>query len=157
MDSVVNSYLERAENELVLAKINFEISTNSKYKNIFNIEQSRTFFNDVISQAYYSIFYSAKAFLLTKNIGTKTPEEHKKTYEEFRKFVENGEINKTLMQIYETETIKAESLLKIFFLEKKKRGTFVYNVKSEANLPYAKESLDNARKFVSLIKSIIKI
>jgi len=78
MASLTDAYLARAENELVLAKINFEISTNEKHKILFNIEQSRTFFNDVISQSYYAIFYAAKAFLLTKNIETKTPDEHKK-------------------------------------------------------------------------------
>lgn len=155
MGSLADAYLARAGNELILAKINLEISTNDKYKEIFMIEKTRTFFNDVISQVYYSIFYAAKAFLLSKNIETKPPEEHKKTYEEFKKFVVNGEINKILLEIYETETIKAESLLKIFFSEKKKRGEFTYNLKSEANLPYANESLENAKKFISLIKAII--
>lgn len=157
MGSLVDSYLARAENELILAKINLEISINNKYKEIFMIEQTRTFFNDVISQAYYSIFYAAKAFLLSRNIETKAPEEHKKTYEEFKKFVFNEVLNKKLLEIYETETLKAESLLKIFFSEKKKRAMFTYNLKSEANLPYAKESLDNARKFISSIKTIIEL
>jgi len=46
-------------------------------------------------------------------------------------------------------------LLGIFKREKKKRGRFTYNLKSEANIPYAKESIENARKFVANVKALI--
>jgi len=46
--------------------------------------------------------------------------------------------------------------LKIFLLEKRKRGRFTYNVNANANIPYAKESVENARKFVSIIKSFLE-
>ncbi len=156
MDSEVKLYLERAENELLLAKTNFDISIKYQLKEILGIPKEKTFFNDVISQAYYSIFYSAKAYLLKRNIKTKPPEEHKKTYEEFKRFVDSGKINKQLLEIYDAETEKAEVLLKIFFSEKRKRGIFTYNVKSEANIPSAQESTNNARTFVSLIKSLVE-
>ena len=61
-----------------------------------------------------------------------------------------------VLDIYEDEIDKADSLLKIFKEEKSKRGSFVYNVKSEANKPYAQESIDHARIFISSIKSIIR-
>lgn len=83
------------------------------------------------------------------------PEEHKKTYEEFQRIVLSGELDASLLYLYEAEIIKAEALLNIFFQEKKKRGIFTYNVQSEANIPYAQESLRNSKKFVSLIKAII--
>ena len=68
----------------------------------------------------------------------------------------NNEIHdKELLRIYEAEIIKADFLLKIFQSEKKKRGTFTYQMKSEANLPFAQESIENARKFISNIKAII--
>lgn len=155
MDSEVNLYLNRATDELLLSKINFNISTNSELKKIHNIEQSKTFFNDVISESYYSIFYAAKAYLLTKGIKTSQPNEHKKTYKEFKQLVKQGIVDKELLKIYEAEIIKADSLLKIFHSEKKKRGTFTYQIKSEANLPFAEESIENARKFVSSIKAIV--
>ena len=79
---------------------------------------------------------------MTKNIKTKPPEEHKKTYREFGR-----EIGK--------QTKKADFLLKIFKIEKNKRGVFTYNIKSEANLHYAQESVGNAQTFVSVINSII--
>lgn len=156
MDSEWKIYLNRAENELILAKVNFDISLNTELKKIHGIAFDKTFFVDVISESYYSIFYSAKAYLLVNGIKTAPPEEHKKTYEEFKKLVESGKLDKELLEIYEIENEKAEVLLKIFFDEKKKRGNFVYNVKSEANIPKAEESVRNARKFASTIKHLIE-
>lgn len=156
MDSIVKLYLERAENEMLIAKTNFEISTNNELKEILKIPVDRTFFNTVISQSYYAIFYSAKAYLLLNSIQTKPPEEHKKTYEEFKKFVISKKLSQQLLIIYKLETEKADILLDIFRLEKKKRGKFTYNVNSNANIPYAKESIENAREFVSIIKSVIE-
>jgi len=125
-------------------------------KGILKISPDKTFFNDVISQCYYSIFYSAKAYLLSLGILTKPPEEHKKTYEEFKKVVFSGKLDKELLNIYESESEKAEVLLNIFYLEKKKRGKFTYNINSNANIPYAEESISNARKFVSLLKNVLE-
>ena len=156
MDSEVKLYLQRAENEIILAKTDFEISLSEELKNILKIAKEKTFFNDVISHSYYSIFYTAKACLLSKGIKTEPPEEHKKTYEEFKKIVDSGELDRQLIEIYEKEAEKAEILLMIFFREKRKRGRIVYNVNANSNMPYAKESVDNARKFVSIIKSILE-
>lgn len=156
MDSKTKLYLERGENELLLAKVNFDISTNPKFKSNLGISPEKTFFNDVISQAYYAIFYAAKAFLCSRNIETSMPEEHKKTYDEFMILVDSGIIDAKLWKIYQEEATKAEVLLKIFFDEKRKRSIFTYNVLSEANIPYAKESINNAKTFVSMIKVMIR-
>src|SRR3989344_420711 len=156
MDIKVNGYLERAENGLILAKANFELSTQDKAKEVLNISLGRTFFNDVISESYYAIFYSAKAFLLSLGIKTEPPEEHKKTYDEFRKLVEARKIDKQLSAIYEEESNKAETLLRIFFDEKRNRGRFTYNVNANANKPFAEQSIKNARFFCSTIKYLIE-
>ena len=73
----------------------------------------------------------------------------------FKQLVRQGVVDKELLDIYEAEITKADSLLKIFRYEKKKRGTFTYQIKSEANLPFAKESIENARKFISSIKAMV--
>jgi uncharacterized protein (UPF0332 family) len=98
----------------------------------------------------------AKSYLLSKGIKTAPPEEHKKTYEEFRAFAETGILDSELFEIYHTEICKAESLLSIFSTEKRKRTRFTYNVNSNANIPYAKESIENARKFISSIKAVLR-
>jgi len=46
-------------------------------------------------------------------------------------------------------------LLKIFFSEKRNRGRFTYNINANANLPFAEQSIKNARIFASAIKSIL--
>ncbi len=155
MDSEVNLYLIRAEDEFLLAENDMKASIDIKVKEILGLQKEKTFFHSVIAHAYYAIFYCAKAYLLSKGVKTETPEEHKKTFNELSKFVKNGILNKELLRIYENEMDKADSLLKIFKIEKKKRGIFTYNVKSEANIPYAKESIENAKKFVSMIKSVL--
>lgn len=154
MDIRVKAYLERAENQIILAKANFEISVNQKNKELLGIPIEKTFFNNVISECYYAIFYSAKAYLLNCGIETEAPEEHKKTYEEFKKL--EGKIDKKLLNIYEEETIKAETLLKIFFEEKRNRGRFTYNINANANRPFAEQSIKNAIFFVKTIKQLTK-
>ena len=156
MDIRVKGYLDRAENELVLAKANFELSTKQEVKNVLNIPLTKTFFNNVISESYYAIFYSAKAFLISMNIKTEPPEEHKKTYYELKKLVESKKLDKQLAEIYDEESNKAETLLKIFFYEKRNRGRFTYNLNANANMPFAEQSIKNAKFFASTIKHLIE-
>lgn len=155
MDSKAELYIKRADDKIILARINFDISINKKFKDMFKISENITFFNDVISGVYYAIFYAAKAYLLCRGIETFPPEEHRKTYEAFRDFVESGVLDKELLRIYDSEADKAETLLKIFFREKGKRGRFTYNMNANANIPFAEESINNAILFVSLIKKIV--
>jgi uncharacterized protein (UPF0332 family) len=109
----------------------------------------------VISHAYFSIFYSAKAYLISKGIKTSAPEEHKKTYEEFKRLVDEKIVDRELLELYDDAIMKAESLLEIFHTEKKKRGHFTCNVQSEANKPYAEKSVANAKKFITTIRKMM--
>ena len=62
-----NLYLQKAENELIVAELLFEISHNEALqKEQFKLEKQFTFYSSVINHAYYSIFYAAKAILITK-------------------------------------------------------------------------------------------
>jgi|SRR3989344_5628068 len=91
MDSMVEIFLERANNEVFAAESLKRLSENARSKEEFHLPEKITFYSSVISHSYYSIFYSAKAILLTKNIRTSAPEIHKKTFEEFKKnFVDTG-------------------------------------------------------------------
>lgn len=149
-------YIQRAKNELDLAKAIFRLSTEKDLKLKLELKEDSTFFSNVISNAYYCIFYSAKALLYTKGIITNPPEEHSKTLEEFEKIVNNGEIDVKLLIIYKSIVIKADELLGIFRREKSKRGNFTYKKLPQANLEPAKESLNNAEKFFKNINLIIK-
>jgi|SRR3989344_5284618 len=156
MDLSYKPYLERANNEIKLAEIIMSLSKDKNLQlDIFKISPPETYFSSVISHSDYAIFYSAKAYLLTKGIKTYVPEEHKKTYEEFKKFVENGELNKELLEIYESIMIRADTLLDIFRTEKAKRGHFTYRKLPQANLFPAEESLNNTKIFFKHINKLI--
>ncbi len=127
MDSQVEIFLKRANNEILVAESLKRLSEETKYKEEFNIPQEATFYSSVISHSYYSIFYAAKAILLTKNIRTVSPSIHKKTYDLFDKtFVKTGVLDNKLLQIYTELVVKADDLLEIFKDEKWKRGNFTY-------------------------------
>lgn len=149
-------YLDRAKNELDLAKAIFKLSIESELKKEFNLKEDSTFFSNVISNSYYCIFYSAKAFLSINGIKTEMPDEHKKTLDEFKKLADTGVIDKELLKIYNEIVIKADDLIGIFKTEKSKRGKFTYKKLPQANLEPAKESLDNAEKFFKHINLIIR-
>jgi uncharacterized protein (UPF0332 family) len=157
MASMVNIYLNRALNELSQAKLLFTISNNNEKKQEFHIEEEMTFYSGIISHAYYSIFYSAKAILLTKGIKTTAPQVHKKTYKAFKEhFVDSGIIDVELLEIYDNIIVRADELLQIFKDEKWKRGHYTYKTIPQANKDPAEESINNAIKFIKNIKAIIE-
>lgn len=156
MDSKVKLYLQRAENERDLSKALLVLSQDDSIKSLLSLKENITFYSAVISHAYYCIFYSAKALLLIKNIKTDSPEVHKKTLEEFKKnFVDTGFLDIELLKIYSKMIIRADELLGLYKVEKRKRGKFTYRKLPQANLEYAEESVDNAFKFFKNIYSII--
>jgi len=151
MDLEYKNYIERAENEIELAQVILTISKDSDKKEEFNLSKTSTFYSAVISHSY-----SAKSYLLKKGIKTKVPEEHKKTYEEFKKLVDNGEIDFEIFEFYSEIIIRANELLGIFKLEKKKRGDFTYQKLNEANKVPAENSLKNAKLFFKNIYNLIE-
>lgn len=157
MDSLVNLYLERAENERDLANTLLEISQDKKLKLDLKLTEEHTFYSAVISHAYYSIFYAAKAILLEKGIKVDGPEVHKKTFNAFNEnLVKTGIIDLELLKIYKKMIITANELLGLFELEKRKRGWYTYKQLPQANLEPAKESVNNAFDFFKNIYAIIK-
>ncbi len=154
MDSKL--YIHRAENEIKLAEIIFVISEEPNLqKENFKIVNPETYFSAVISHSYYSIFYGAKAYLAKKGIEVFAPEEHKKSFDEFKKIVENGELDVELLKIYQEALVRAEYLLGIFKEEKRKRGEFTYRTMPQANKEPAKESIEHAKIFYKNIFALL--
>ena len=73
-----------------------------------------------------------------------SPEIHKKAVDAFEKLVNDGKLDFKLLSIYKRMIVRADTLLGIFRLEKRKRGEFTYQKLPQANLGPAKESLENA-------------
>ena len=91
MDSKAEMYLKRARTEIDSAVILFQASEDRKLKEDLQVHEDSTFYSGVIAHAYYSIFYTVKALLLTANIETEAPEVHKKTFDNFKKvFIDTG-------------------------------------------------------------------
>ena len=158
MNGETELYLQRAENELIAAKMLFDISSNTKLqREQFKLEKDFTFYSSVINHSYYSIFYSAKASLIEIGIKTDAPEVHKKTLEAFKNYlVKTGKLDIELLKIYREMVVRAEELLGIFSKEKSKRGRFTYQKLPQANREPAKESFDNASFFFKNINKILR-
>ena len=158
MDLEVNDLIKRANNELVLAESVKLITEDAAIKLTLNVPDSMTFYSSVISHSYYSIFYAAKALLLTKKIRPISPEIHKKAFDAFKKeFVDTGILDVSLLEIYKKAIIRSDELLEIFKDEKWKRGNFTYQTIPQANKEPAEESLKNAKRFVANIAKVIEI
>ena len=158
MNDEAKLYIQRAENELVVAKMLFAISSNLiLQKEQFKLEKEFTFYSSVISHSYYCIFYAAKSSLIKIGIKTEAPEVHKKTIEAFEKYlVKTGKLDVELLKIYQKIVVRAEELLGIFSKEKGKRGRFTYQKLPQANREPAKESFDNASFFFKNINKILQ-
>src|SRR3989344_9072891 len=147
MDSISKLYTKKAQNEINLSKIILKISQDeSLQEKVFSTPKD-TYFSAVITHAYFSIFYMAKAYLLKKGIKTDSPEEHKKTYETFKQLVEEGIVDVELLKLYEEALIRADTLVSIFHLEKSKCGKFTYKELPQANQEPAEKSIKNAEQF----------
>ena len=154
---MVEIYLNRASNEILAAESLNRLSENQKDKKNFELASNITFYSSVISHSYYSIFYSAKAILLTTGIKTEAPNVHKATLDKFKeKFVDNGILDVKLLEIYKKLIVRADDLLEIFKIEKGKRGNFTYQTIAQANKEPANESLQNAKFFVANINKVVK-
>ena len=158
MSDEAELYLQRAENELIAAQMLFEVSSNPRLqKEQFKLERDFTFYSPVISHSYYSVFYSAKAILIKSGIRTEAPEVHKKTLEAFEKYlVSTGRLDMELLKIYQKMVVRADTLLGIFSIEKRKRGEFTYQKLPQANHEPAQESLNNASFFFKNINKIVR-
>lgn len=157
MDSKVSLLMDRAANEIFAAKALKKLSEEEQLKQEFEFPNSVSFYSSVISHSYYAIFYSAKAYLIEKNIQLKSTQgQHQQVYFEFRKLVEKGIIEKELLRIYEEIMGRAEALLDILKTERTKRTNFTYETIPQANKEPAEDSLNNALFFISHIKEFIR-
>lgn len=97
-------------------------------------------FEDSINRAYYSIYYSAKALLLLKDISPKT---HKGLIGKFGKeFIKTGEINpKFSTMLSEAESLRESADYGIM--------TEIEPEEAEKILGYAEDFLEMAREYTS--------
>ncbi len=155
MDSEVELSIKRTENELIAAKALFILSDIAEAKTLLKVPASETFYSSVIAHAYYTIFYAARTYVVSK--GIKLPEQgvHQAVYSAFRKFVRQGKLAEELLALYEDVKVKAETLLEIFDEEEENRTKFTYKTFAQANKAPAEKSIQNAEIFLTEIKGLI--
>lgn len=161
----VNFFLRNADNSLDSAKALFELSIVREKQKFLGF----TSFNGllwVVNASYYSMFYMARALLENEGIKIKTDLSiHAVTFDAVVAFFYlTGKLQKELLDDFieakenAAELLgkqRADELIEDYFYEKKKRGTFTYDMGEILVKSKAKTSLDRAKKFMLEIKKII--
>lgn len=161
----VDFYLKNADDSIDSAKALFELSTNQDKQQYLGF----TSFNGllwVVNASYYSMFYMARALLENGGIKIKTDFSiHAVTFDSvIYYFYLTGKLQKELLDdfIEAKEDAagllgkqKADELMEEYFFEKKKRGTFTYDMGAVLVQSKAKTSLERAQRFRRELKKII--
>lgn len=161
----VDFFIRNADDSIDSAKALFELSTDPKKHESLGF----TDFNGllwVVNASYYSMFYMARALLESSGIKIKsdisihsvtfdaviyyfylTEKLHKKFLEDFIEAKEDA------AEILGKQ--KADELMEEYFFEKKKRGTFTYDMGSVLVKSKAKTSFERAKRFRRELKKMI--
>ena len=131
------------------------LSTDVAVKRQLAIDGRRTFYNNVISLSYYAMFYAAKVYLASKGVIVKALHEHRQVYEMLKHQAEAGALDGELLKAYRELVIRAEDLLGMYWLERRKRGLYTYHRLSETNRPIAQESLRRAASFLKHLRLLL--
>ncbi len=159
-------FLKNAEDSIDSAKVLFEISSDPKKQKFLGF----TSFNGLlwtVNASYYSMFYMARALLENEGIKIKTDLSiHAVTFDTLISFFHlTGKLQKELLDDFveakedASELLgkqKADELIEEYFYEKRKRGTFTYEMGEVLVKSKAKTSLERAQRFRREIKKIIK-
>lgn len=161
----VEFFLKNADDSIDSAKALFELSTDTEKQKFFGF----TNFNGllwVVNASYYSMFYMTRALLENEGIKIKTDLSiHAVTFDTLVSyFYLTGKLQKELLDnfIEAKEDVaellgkqKADELIEEYFFEKRKRGTFTYDMGEILVKSKAKTSLERAHKFRRELRKII--
>ena len=161
----VKFFIKNADDSIDSAKALFELSTDHKKQESLGF----TSFNGllwVVNASYYSMFYMARALLENGGIKIKTELSiHAVTFDAMiYYFYFTGKLQKEFLEDFieakedAAELLgkqKADELMEEYFFEKKKRGTFTYDMGTVLVESKAKTSLERAQRFMREIKKII--
>ncbi len=156
MDLKDKPLIERAEHEIATSELLYRLSEDSPEKAALHVTLGNTFYSAVIGHAYYAIFYSAKYYLLSKNMSIPEQGQHSFVYQKFKKLAKTGELDKELLEIYEDAKVKAEMLLSILEDEEEKRTEYTYKTYPQANKEPAEKSIENVKFFVAHIRKFVE-
>lgn len=161
----VEFFLKNADNSIDSAKALLDLSTDPEKQKSLGF----TSFNGllwVVNAGYYSMFYTARALLENEGIKIKTDLSiHAVTFDAvIHYFYLTGKLQKKLLNDFieakedAAELLgkqKADELIEEYFFEKRKRGTFTYDMGAVLVKSKAKTSLERAQKFNKEIRKMI--
>ena len=161
----IDFFLKNADDSIDSAKALFELSTNTEKQESLGF----TGFNGllwVVNASYYSMFYMARALLENGCIKIKADISiHAVTFDAMiYYFYLTGKLQKGFLEDFieakedAAEILgkqKADELMEEYYLEKKKRGTFTYEMGTLLVASKAQTSLERAQKFRRELKKII--
>ena len=161
----VDFFMKNADDSIDSAKALFELSTSPQKQEFLGF----TSFNGllwVVNASYYSMFYMARALLENGGIKIKADLSiHAVTFDAvIFYFYLTGKLQKEFLEDFieakgdAAELLgkqKADELMEDYFFEKKKRGTFTYDMGTVLVESKAKISLERAQKFRRELKRII--
>lgn len=161
----VDFFIKNADDSIDSAKALFELSNDPEKQKIFGF----TSFNGllwVVNASYYSMFYMARALLEKFVIKIKADLSiHAITFDAvIYYFYLTGKMQKEFLEDFieakedAAEILgkkKADLLIEDYFYEKRKRGTFTYNMGIELVKSKTKTSLQRALRFRREMKKII--
>lgn len=161
----VDFFIKNADDSIDSAKALFELSTNSQKQESLGF----TSFNGllwVVNASYYSMFYMARALLENSGIKIKADLSiHAVVFDAvIHYFYLTGKLQKEFLEDFieakedAAELLgkqKADELMEEYFFEKKKRGTFTYDMGTVLVQSKAKTSLERAQRFRRELKKII--
>jgi uncharacterized protein (UPF0332 family) len=114
----------------------------------------------VIVTSYYAMFYMANAVLYKKGLKVGDTSAHAVTANALIVYVRNS-LKESLIDEFTQamseaqSTMKAEELLEAYFLEKKKRGDFQYNMTLTLKRAKAQTSFDRAKEFTFALRKLL--
>ena len=158
-------FLKNADDSIDSAKALFELSTNpEKHKSLGFASFNGLLW--VVNASYYSMFYMARALLESAGIKIKSDlSVHAVTFDAvICYFYITGKLQKQFLEDFieakedAAELLgkqKADELMEEYFFEKRKRGTFTYDMGAVLVRSKAQTSLERAQKFRRELKKII--
>jgi len=164
-------YLKQSEIALRTAALLFEVSTDEEKKRYHKLQAEFETLLWVINSAYYSMFYAVNALLANKGAKIKSEQGiHRKAAQAFVYFfIRNGLLARKLFEEFSraqqeaTELLgleefenKAKAMSKDLDYERKKRRTFTYETTESIKQRTAQTSLERAKTFFEIIRSLIK-
>lgn len=158
-------FIKNADDSIDSAKVLYDLSTDIQKQEYLGF----TSFNGllwVVNASYYSMFYMARALL--ENTGIKIKADlsiHAVTFDAvIYYFYLTGKLQKEFLEDFidakeDAADIlgkqKADELMDEYFFEKKKRGSFTYDMGTVLVQSKAKTSLERAQRFRRELKKII--